>query len=647
MQEDKARENSTTPQPSYRPVILLFFSGVVVSFFLFYLMHSWERDNQRIEFESRSRSLSNAVKSELNEYLGALSFLADFFNNSKKVDREAFTLFTHSALPRYPGIQAFSWNPVVTNNQREVYESLARNDGLMDFTFTERTDKGELIPAAERQEYTVVYYIEPMATNKAALGYDIASNPTRKQAIAQVFETGKLTATGRLTLVQETSKQFGILIFLPLYHKNAPLDTMEQRVENRKGLVVEVLRIGDVVESALKSYPDEGIDLYLYDTSSVDQRTLHFRPSLRHDATVDPVPENFNSELVWSDNFELANRQWKILFRPSKYYLNTLQSVNAWVFLFGALIITTILTLYLLKKIKHTVEIEWRANVQSSTTKKLEKEVLHRQQAEAKILKTNETLTITNRKLKTTQTQLVQAAKLASIGEICAGLAHELNQPLGAIRLCAQLIQRKQAKANIDKEKIDSTPQNIIDQVDRATKIMKHLKIFSRESDFYPEDAQLNELINESLILFNETLRISGVTLKIEPGDNLPLLRCDATQIVQVITNLLANARDAVADSEDKWIRVRSYSSSDMVSIDVEDNGCGIKQSNLAKVFDPFFTTKPVGKGTGLGMSISHGIIEKHNGKLTVASEEGKGSCFTMSLPLSPQIASEEISQTH
>ncbi|MDO9529093.1 MAG: CHASE domain-containing protein [Syntrophales bacterium] len=382
--ENKIKENDMSPLRSYIPIICTFIIGVAVSLILFVIVKNWEQTNQRIEFESRSRGYSSAVQGNLNKYLEALSFLGDFFNNSQQVTRQEFTFFTESALSRHPAIQAFSWNPLIMGNERTMYESLARKEGLKNFRFTERTKEGALVDAAQRQEYVVVYYIVPLETNKPALGYDIASDATRLQAIEQVFKTGELTVTNRITLVQETGTQFGVLVFFPLYQQGVSLKTAEARLKYRRGLVVEVLRIGDVVEAALKDFPDEGINLCLYDVSAEKgKRLLYSRLSHMHGMTEQPMDEEvIQKDIHWSNNFEIAGRQWKILFTPSPFFLDSKQSWQSWLILSGSLLLTAILLFYLLKRLHYTTEIEWRVREQLQATQQLLNEITERKRAQ-------------------------------------------------------------------------------------------------------------------------------------------------------------------------------------------------------------------------------------------------------------------------
>lgn len=255
---------------------------------------------------------------------------------------------------------------------------------------------------------------------------------------------------------------------------------------------------------------------------------------------------------------------------------------------------------------------------------------------EDKLLSANDELKSLNQELQNTQLQLVQSAKLASIGEISAGLAHELNQPLGAILLSAEMIDEllnDQPERYI--QNIRDSIKRILANLKRASALITHLKTFSRsDGDKEFSDVDINWVIQESLILFEQPMRIAGIDTRLELNKDLPRFCCNVIKIEQVITNLLANARDAVMDKEQKLIKVRSFMTEKSIVIEVEDNGCGIPRELVNKVFDPFFTTKEVGKGTGLGMSISYGIVREHSGNMEVTSVEGEGSVFRLSLPL-------------
>ena len=238
--------------------------------------------------------------------------------------------------------------------------------------------------------------------------------------------------------------------------------------------------------------------------------------------------------------------------------------------------------------------------------------------------------------LTVAQAMLVQSAKLAAIGQIASGLAHEINQPLGEIKVRADFTKLiLEQEQDINREKVSDNLNAISAGIDRATKIIKHLKIFSRQDRLSEyEKVDINWLVNESFVLMHEAMQLERIDVQKELAESLPQVSCDYIRIEQVITNLISNAKDALQMSDVKQLVVRSYRRGNNIFIEVKDSGKGIPRAIIGKIFDPFFTTKPVGQGTGLGLSISYGIIQEHNGTLAVNSKEGEGTCFTISLPI-------------
>ncbi|MBS7538414.1 ATP-binding protein [Ancylobacter lacus] len=241
------------------------------------------------------------------------------------------------------------------------------------------------------------------------------------------------------------------------------------------------------------------------------------------------------------------------------------------------------------------------------------------------------------------ENQLYQMSKMAALGELVTGLAHEINQPLGVIRLAAANVQTALAKGQ-PTQVVEDKIGRIIRQVERMKGIIDHMRIFGRRSTLRPEAASAANAISGVLQVIGADLRIEGIQLHtdIDPPEHLNVL-CREDQLEQVLINLLLNARDALRSRQESdpgfqpevWLSCKRQSPPDhppSIRIVVRDNGGGIPEKVLAKVFQPFFTTKPAGKGTGLGLSVSFGIVRDHGGTLTVAND-GTGAVFTITLP--------------
>ncbi|WP_019535446.1 sensor histidine kinase [Paenibacillus ginsengihumi] len=231
------------------------------------------------------------------------------------------------------------------------------------------------------------------------------------------------------------------------------------------------------------------------------------------------------------------------------------------------------------------------------------------------------------------EAQLIQSAKMAALGEMAAGIAHELNSPLTAILGHVQLLMRAMKEGRHGKMLADIYQCGL-----RCTKIIQNLLIFSRQEEVQPETIQLSELIDDVLGLVGYQLVVSGITVRKETEQSLPSVRGSRNQIEQVIINLLLNARDAVQGKNDPEITVGTcltrLEERLFVSVYVRDNGVGIAGEHLSQIFNPFFTTKERMKGTGLGLSVSLGIAESHGGKLLVDSRVGEYSVFSLLLPV-------------
>ncbi|SNQ60253.1 putative Histidine kinase [Candidatus Methanoperedens nitroreducens] len=222
------------------------------------------------------------------------------------------------------------------------------------------------------------------------------------------------------------------------------------------------------------------------------------------------------------------------------------------------------------------------------------------------------------------QKQLLQAEKLATIGELAAGTAHQINNPLGNISLYAQMLL-KNTKDDDTKAKLTI----IDDEVNKAASIVKGLLDFARQSEPKLSRIDINKEIEKVLSILNPQLNDIKVTTDLVP---LPPILADSGQIQQVIMNLLRNSIQSIEKNGE--IMIRTTSKQDHIEISISDNGCGIPEENLDKIFDPFFTTKEQGKGTGLGLSVCYGIIKRHNGSIEVKSETGNGTMFTVKLPV-------------
>ncbi|MBU1426654.1 MAG: bacteriohemerythrin [Gammaproteobacteria bacterium] len=321
-----------------------------------------------------------------------------------------------------------------------------------------------------------------------------------------------------------------------------------------------------------------------------------------------------------------------------------------------------------LEVIQKNQELEAEHEALRILNEQLEQRVKERtsdlEQANQHLQTNNVELKQLNEKLESAQTQLLQSEKMASIGQLAAGVAHEINNPVGFVNsnlgtlgkyitsmfsviaayetaearvgsnTCPEVSQvKKTADFNYLKEDIPSLLKESQDGLARVTRIVQDLKDFSHVDESNWQHANLEQGMDSTLNVVANEIKYKADVVKQYAG--LPDVECMPSQLNQVFMNMLMNAAQAI--DQKGTITVRTGKSGDEVWVEVEDTGKGIAPENLNRIFDPFYTTKPIGKGTGLGLSLSYGIVQKHHGRFEVKSQVGKGSTFRVWLPLRQQ----------
>jgi two-component system NtrC family sensor kinase len=302
---------------------------------------------------------------------------------------------------------------------------------------------------------------------------------------------------------------------------------------------------------------------------------------------------------------------------------------------------------------------------------RLEEDIRKREEAETELVRRNSELTELNRQLRMAQEQLMQSEKLASIGQLAAGVAHEINNPIGYVfsnfetlgtyigRMLSMFKAYQEAEASIALPDVQERLRDMRAGIDlnyliedipvlmaesregisRVRKIVQDLKDFSRvDTNLDWQWANLHTGLDSTLNIVSNEVKYKADVVR-EYGE-IPDIECLPSQLNQVFMNIVVNGAHAITGERGK-ITIRTGTAGDMVWVEIADTGAGIPKELLARIFDPFFTTKPIGTGTGLGLSLSYGIIQKHNGQIEVRSEAGRGTTFRITLPIQHQEAGE------
>jgi two-component system, NtrC family, sensor kinase len=239
--------------------------------------------------------------------------------------------------------------------------------------------------------------------------------------------------------------------------------------------------------------------------------------------------------------------------------------------------------------------------------------------------------------LHTAHNQMLHAETMVSIGKMAAVVAHEINNPLSGILTYAKLLRRwldQGETTGKHRQESEECLDLIARESRRCGDLVKNLLVFSRSAPMNPAKADLNTIVDQLARLVALKLEANSVQLQLDLARDMPPVYCDAAQIEQVLLALVTNAIDAMPRGGNLWLRTRVLSDSDEAEIQVRDDGAGIPPEILPRVFEPFMTTKEAGQGVGLGLAVSHSIVEAHRGKISVQSEVGRGTTFTVTLPL-------------
>lgn len=357
MKHKKSGEARNGQEPSFVgparrrviPLALVVVIGVLVSSGISILIYQWEThqevERQRPRFLLDARERLGAIRRGLDTHLQVLRSVGALYQASEQVTREEFRVFASKLLEAVPSIQALEWIPRVTGSQRSRYEEKA-SSVFPGFRISDRDETGALVASPRRGEYFPVYFVEPYVGNESALGFDLASETVRQKTLHRARDSGRITVSGPVTLVQETENQAALLAYLPIYRKGAPSLSQEQRLENLEGFAVLVWRVGDLIEYAISRLASKGIDVWVFDTTvqSKSELLYGYTDSVSRDTPERfPPPSALRAEYI----LEVGGRQWQVIATPTPDSLVLPVFYSAWLMLLAGLLITGILSWYM------------------------------------------------------------------------------------------------------------------------------------------------------------------------------------------------------------------------------------------------------------------------------------------------------------
>jgi signal transduction histidine kinase/FixJ family two-component response regulator len=616
------------------PVAIATISGCALSLVAERLLDLHNRRRLLEELADVAEPRAKALREQILKSMEVLHSIASFHATRAEISREEFRSFVRAALTRQPELQALSWDPRVTQNERPAWEARARADGFPNFRFTEKEAQNVILPASSRHEYYPVFFLETLEKNEEALGFDVRSEEVRRRALENARDTGRATATAPLRLAQEQASQLGFLVFHPVYRGECR--TLEQRRENLAGFAVAVFRICDLVEPSLCELRDRGLDVTISDEA--DGSIIYQRPG-GHSAKVP----------AWSSQLNVADRSWILEIKASVEFCRSRAHARPWWAAAAGLTLTTLAAAYLWREGRRTAEI---ADKVKEATIDLSAEIVERRRAEselerakqgldvrvqertAELAKANSSLLeeIVIRK----QAEATAAAASKAKSEFLANMSHEIRTPMNSILGYSQILERDAGLSPFQRDALATISSSCDHLLDLINNILDLSKIDAGRMELAISDFDVAALAYEVATFFQNACEEKLIGLRtIGLSDHTGIfVRGDEGKLRQVLINLLGNAVKFTTSgcvtlrvAKDKKRRWR---------FEVEDSGPGIPPALQRLIFEPFQQGPDAkGKGgTGLGLTIAQRQVKVMGGNLQVRSSPGRGAIFSFAIDL-------------
>jgi two-component system NtrC family sensor kinase len=360
------------PQIPLRQLLPITGASAAACMILLSIFSRFENKSSEARFFELANQRIVAFRANISIALESVNLITGHFALMPRniTSRDDFARMVKKTLEQHKFVQGYSWNPLVPRARLDEYEELARKDGLADFRIKERDTSGTLVPVAPRKAYVPVYFMEPMAANKRAIGFDLASNPVRKAALDKARDTGTPQAIGRITLVQEAGSQFGILVLSPAF-ADGRTGGIEQNRSSLIGYVSGVFRLGDLIEGSGHTADKPGtphlVDIHLYDMSA-DEPQQRLYPTASN-----ATPATLTSGLYLSEEFDVAGRRWLLVATPSLWFQADHRPVASLIMFFALLVVVILLHLVLKSRILKAEEAVSHANEMTLARKRLYK----------------------------------------------------------------------------------------------------------------------------------------------------------------------------------------------------------------------------------------------------------------------------------
>ncbi len=615
----------------YVPAVLVIVLGVSVSVVLLAVLRGAEGREVRSALRLESEDRVWAIRKALARELLILEAAHALYSASVEVEPHEFREFVEHFLEGVSAADSLEWAPRVPAARRADFVARARQAVVEDFQITERNAEGDRVVASNRAEYFPVLYAQPLPENQSAIGFDLASDPPVGMAIKAALASGKVTTTPRVALETGKPGRSGVLFLHPVYAGGATPATMTVQRGRSDGVVVAVVRPEALFKRALAMLPEEELAIRVFDrTGGSDQMLYCSCPQAGH-----CPPPGTGAEAAPSDGLRyrkmltVGERDWEVVVTALPNFVAARRTWMPWAGLAAGVVVTALAGAYLVNGTRHRVFVQRQADKLREANLELTREIAHRQKVEEQ-----------RRRL---ETQIQHAQKLESLGVLAGGIAHDFNNILMGVLGNADLGLLELSPVSPVRENLEEIRR----AATRAADLCRQMLAYSGKGRFVVEPIDLSDVVREMAHMLGVSIS-KNVGLRYDFAENLPAVEADVTQIRQVVMNLITNASEAIGEASgmisvttgasecDRARLGETYLAEDLaegvyVTLEVSDTGCGMDAETKAKIFDPFFSTKFAGRGLGLAALL--GIVRGHRGAVTVDSEVGRGTTFTVLLP--------------